>query len=221
MKKLALIGFGIGILNLAQATSTSYNFSTTSLTTLEGNDYYSWDITSGLTSLENALSTTGGQTITSATLTYYGFEFTAAGSNLNGGGQLWTQLLGAKTTLPNSVASGVTYGVDNDAITDAFGTSGVLINKDSWTGTFTTPTTLTEYIDPVAGATALLTSDVLGGFIDIGIDPDCKFVDTSICLTINTATKNVPSVPDQAMTASLLGMSFLGLLAFRRKLVFN
>jgi len=227
VKHSLLIGLGVSLLNLAHATP--FTFTTTSLTTMSGENYYSWDITSGLSSLKNQLQ--HGYQISSVTLTYYGFQFTSAGPNLHGGGQLWSELLGYQDTLAHSAGSGtgVTYSSDNDNISDAFGpnsTTGshkqLLINKDVFSHTFTTPTTLVENLGNIAGAIALLTADILSAssFIDIGIDPDCAFKDSKICLTINTTNKPV-HVPDTTATAGLLGVSFLGLLVLRRKLAFN
>ncbi|HEX3856293.1 MAG TPA: hypothetical protein VHY30_03230 [Verrucomicrobiae bacterium] len=206
MKKLFLAGVLLGVLNFAQATP--YTFTTTSLKTMSGESYYNWGINSGLTALKADL--TGGEQILSATLTYNNIQFTVAGPNLGGAGWLYTQLLGT------SASSGITTHTDNDATTDAF-TSGIQIYKDVFAKAGLPAATLNEIFG--VSALALLTADVLNGFIDIGIDPDCVYKDTGITLTINTgSTTNYTSVPDAASTAMLLGagLSCIGLL--RRKL---
>jgi hypothetical protein len=207
MKKMFLAGVLLGVLNLAQATP--YTFTTTSLENMSGESYYNWGINSGLSSLQSDL--TSGQQILSATLTYNGIIFTVAGPNLGGQGWLYTQLLGT------SASSGITTHTDNDATTDAFGASGIQINKNVFTKVNQPAVNLLETF--TSSAITLLTTDIKNGFIDLGIDPDCKYTDTGIVLTITTgSTTNHTSVPDAASTAMLLGagLSCIGLL--RRKL---
>jgi hypothetical protein len=209
MKKLFLTGVLFGIVNFAQATP--YTFTTTSsiIETMSGESYYNWGINSGLSSLQSDLSS--GQQILSATLTYDNIQFTVAGPNLGGAGWLYTQLLGT------SASSGITTHTDNDATTDAFGASGIQINKDVFAKTGGPAVNLLETF--ASGAITLLTTDIKNGFIDIGIDPDCVYKDTGIVLTINTgSTTNHTSVPDAASTAMLLGASLSCIGLLRRKL---
>ena len=72
---------------------------------------------------------------------------------------------------------------------------------------------------PAAYLAALANDISLNGYFDIGLDPNCTFKISSLTFTITTAQDH--TVPDQAMTVCLLGMGFLGLLAFRRKLALN
>jgi len=215
MKKIFLALGLCGVLNFAQAAS--YSFTTTALETMSGEDYYSWDITGGLSALETSISSSGGYTIASATLTYNNIAFTVAGPNLAGAGWLYTQLLGSQDLLSYTLATGVTYSSDGDATTDAFGT-GIEINKNIFAHTSNTPTTLTENIAAVSGGTTLLTSDILAGFIDIGIDPDCVYTNYNITLSITTEAKPSLKTPDAASTAMLLGAALSGLGLLRRKL---
>lgn len=215
MKKLFLAGLLACSLNYAHATA--YNFTTTSLTTLDGSYYYNWYIGSGLTALQNDLNASGSY-ISSASLTFNNFTFTAAGSAVSaasGGaykGYLWTQLLPGKPWTTSYSASAKT---DSDVATDGF-TTGLLINQDKFVNTFTTPITLTDTFGTQA-LLDLLTTDIKSGFIDIGIDPDCHYYDSSIVLNITTDTRtNHISVPDSTTTFGLLGISMLGLAMVRR-----
>ena len=233
MKKLILISFGIGVLNLAQATSYTYATYTvnapSSLGTLVGTYAYEWGVS--ITSLS------AGQTITSATLSFNGVVLTATGN----GNNIYASLL-------NLNDSGVTQYTDNDAYGDYFsstkfkGTTASNGDYKNLTGskppsgyytslgvsqTFYLNKPAQDWIDPLTGTfnpltgvttgeLAILNADALDGNFDIGIDPDCHYNIGSITFTYTVATP--VSVPDTATTAGLLGMSFLGLLAFRRKL---
>jgi hypothetical protein len=216
MKKIFLTLGLCGILDFAQATP--YTFTTTGLTTMSGESYYTWGITtqsSVLSQLQTALN--GGQTLLDATLTFNNLKFTTAGPYLNGGGQIWSVLLGSTFNSKN-INSGITTYTDNDLPSNAFGTSGQLINKDTFSKTFSTAITLSDAF--TSADLTLLAQDILAGFINLGIDPDCVFTDSSISLVIDTqpAITNKTSVPDGASTAVLLGAALSGIALLRRKL---
>jgi hypothetical protein len=197
MKKLILIGITAGIASLAQANSVTLD----SGTALNGTYAYLYNV--------NSISLPSGYSISDATLSFNSITLTSTAT-----GVISSDLINL-----NNVSAQKT---DNDASGDYFqsntpnskfyslGTKSLTKNNtQSWSYVFT---------DTELG---LLNNDVtsLGGF-DIGIDPDCNFSVGSIVFSYDIIKKNT-SVPDQAMTAGLLGMSFLGLLAFRRKLAFN
>ena len=111
-------------------------------------------------------------------------------------------------------ASAVALGQENfKAPIPVYNNKGVLTgytyDTESWTYNFTS-TALTD-----------LKADALLGYFDIGIDPDCVYTIGSIVFNYTVNTGGSTSAPDSAMTASLLGMSFLGLMFFRRKLALN
>ena len=81
-------------------------------------------------------------------------------------------------------------------------------DTESWTYTFS-GVALTDLINDVYKY----------GYFDIGIDPDCIYTigDGGIVFNYTTSDKtHTKPVPDQAETLVLLGLSFVGLLAFRR-----
>jgi hypothetical protein len=224
MKKLILIGLGIGVLNLAQATSYTYATYTvnapSSLGTLVGTYAYEWGVS--ITPLS------AGQTITSAKLSFNGVVLTATGN----GDNIYASLL-------NLSDSGVTQYTDNDVPGDFFSSSTFTGTSSSSSyyqthshhslpsGYYTSLGQSQQFslnaspanwtIDPfTSGELGALNTDALDGNFDIGIDPDCHYNIQSITFTYTVSTP--VSVPDTATTAGLLGMSFLGLLAFRRKL---
>ena len=232
MKKLILIGFGIGVLNMAQATSFTYATYTAEPKSLEGTGAlvgtyaYEWGIS--ITPLS------AGQKITSATLSFNGVVLTATGN----GNDIYASLL-------NLSDSGVTRYTDNDAPGDFFNSSTFTGQSSSssyyqthshhslpsgyytslgHSQTFSLNASPANWIDTLSGTVTsgelgALNADALDGIFDIGIDPDCHYNIKSITFTYTISTP--VSVPDTATTASLLGMSFLGLMVFRRKLAVN
>jgi hypothetical protein len=223
MKKLILICIGIGILNLAQATYYTYaNYTAPQPTSLEGTGAligtyaYEWGIS--ITPLS------ANQTITSATLSLNGIVLTATGN----GNNIYGSLL-------NLNDSGVTTFTDNDKPGDYFSTTQFSVDYKNLHGTalpssynytslgtsqtFSLNASPANWIDKLTtGELSALNADALDGKFDIGIDPDCHYNVGSITFTYTVCTTNVP---DTAMTAGLLGASFLGLLVFRRKLALN
>ena len=191
MKKLILIGITVGIASLAQATSVTLN----SGTSLNGNYAYLYQV--------SPITLSSTQTITSATL----FFTSIVGAS---GYVIYSDLI----KLNNSPATPYDGNVEPDYFQMNSYNLDVL-------GTFNFTSTTAQSWSYVFNSTQLqdlnTTVTSLNGF-DIGIDPDCTFTVGSITLTYNVGSK---SVPDAAMTVSLLGMSFLGLLAFRRRLPFN
>lgn len=69
--------------------------------------------------------------------------------------------------------------------------------------------------------TDLLTDVNDYGFFDLGLDPNCTYTFGSVSIDFTTQSIPPPSVPDQGATVAFLGVAFLGLLAFRRKLCVN
>jgi hypothetical protein len=196
MKKLILIGITVGIASLAQATSVTLD----SGTALNGTYAYLYQV---------PISLSSGYSISSATLSFNSI----GGAN---GYVIYSDLikLDNSTTTPSDGDASGDYFQNTSPYKgnlDPLGTKNFTsTTAQSWSYVFT-PAELTDLNNTVTS---------LYGF-DIGIDPDCTFSVCSIVFSYDIIKKNGGSVPDQAMTAGLLGMSFLGLLAFRRKLAFN
>ena len=189
---------------------------------MNGNNAYEWGI---------SIPLSAGQTIYSATLSFNGIVLTSTGT---GGNNIKASLLNLNNT-------GTITWTDNDASSDYFnttkfkGASGDYKNaygQKPTSGYYTSLGTSQAFglnkspadwsVTFNTAQLAILNSDVLDGIFDIGIDPDCHFNVGSIKFTYTTiSTPHPPSVPDTAASAGLLGMSFLGLLVFRRKLAFH
>jgi hypothetical protein len=223
MKKILVIVFAIGMMNLAQANTISGPITITSsisgVGAMDGNYAYEWGI---------SIPLSAGQTIASATLSFNGIVLTAAGT---GGSNI-------KASLLNLNNAGTTAWTDNDASSDYFNTTtfkgsstsnGDYKNKFGSkppTGYYTTLGTSQTFGLNQPGANwsivfssaqlSKLNTDDLDGKFDIGIDPDCHFNVGSIKFTYTLSTP--VSVPDTAATAGLLGVGILSLLALRRKL---
>jgi hypothetical protein len=230
VKKILLIGLGIGMLNLAKANTFTISdpivviSSISGIGAMNGNNAYEWGI---------PISLLSGQTINSATLAFNGIVLTAGGT---GGNNIKASLLNLNNT-------GTITWTDNDAPSDYFNSTkfkGSSSTSGDYKNTFGSKPTSGYYtslgtsqtfsLNSVAADWSvtfsaaqlnILNADVLDGKFDIGIDPDCHFNVGSIKFTYTISTPLPPSVPDTAAAAGLLGMSFLGLLAFRRKLAFK
>ena len=191
-----LIGITVGIASLAQATSVTLD----SGTALNGTYAYLYQV---------PISLSSGYSISDATLSFNSI----GGAN---GYVIYSDLikLDNSTTTPSDGDASGDYFQNTSPYKgnlDPLGTKNFTsTTAQSWSYNFTSA--------ELADLNATLTS--YGGF-DIGIDPDCTFSVCSIVFSYDIIKTNGGSVPDQAMTAGLLGMSFLGLLAFRRKLAFN
>lgn len=196
MKKIFLVGLLLGGLNFAQANSVTL----TSNSTLHGQDAY-----------EYLVSLTAGQTINSATLTFNSVQLTAAGFNtfaydIINRSDATTDITSENDQPGDFFTSHTPYS----ATAYNLGTKTFTINE-IWNYTYTFTGT----------ALAKLQAYALDGNFDFGIDPDCTYKIGSIVFAYSTTTTNVNSVPDQSATAILLGLTFVGLLAFRRKLCLN
>lgn len=204
MKKLILIGITVGIASLAQANSITI---TSSTTTIHGGTAYIDQTTFADVILAQ------NQQITSAYLTFSTMQMTGQGVY----DTVYYDLINGKngtTTLPTGGEYSSDWFKNNP--------SSYLGSLDQIGSQYflNTTTVYNNVQSPYFSAQALgdLTTDLAKGFVDIGLDPNCTYSIGSITLTYTIGSK---SVPDTAMTAGLLGMSFLGLLAFRRKLAVN
>ena len=212
MRKLILIGITVGIASLAQAGSITILDAGSQIT---GNYSYIYQE-----------SIAKGTSISSASISF-DITLTHSGSVPN---VLFYDLINAPSTTGNYATqrlSGTGTGESTSdyfqnyspykgsGITDPLGSvtfiapyyhNGHLVyDTETWTYTFS------------GQALTDLQNDVLNnGYFDIGLDPNCTFTINS-AIILNYSTNSV-SVPDSAMTVSLLGMSFLGLLVIRRKL---
>jgi hypothetical protein len=213
MKKLVLIGvMMVAVARLSHATSiVIVNTTNMSPNYLDGADAYQYDV-----------AIAAGTQIASASLTY-NLTLHLAGPNPN---VVFSDLINT-TSKTGSFAPGAfstgepgydifqhlsTYSSISDSLTtSATFTQGETI---AWTYNFTGTTAGTSLYD--------LQQDVFNdGFFDLGIDPNCEYQGL---ITFNYTVSSgggQGSVPDHAMTVCLLGMSFLGMVVFRRKLALN
>ena len=210
MKKLVLIGITVGLASLAHATSITI-LNTTNSGSISGQSSYVY--------LEQIAK---GTDISSASL-YFNLTLTASGSLPN---VVFSDLINA----PNkngvfadrsggfsTAETGTDYFQNNSSYSsyaDSLSTSAAFTTGQhlSWTYNFTGSTAGTSLYD--------LHQDVFNnGFFDIGIDPNCTYVGSIVLNYTISSGNNQGSVPDQATTAGLLGISMLGLGAFRRKFV--
>ncbi len=202
MKKLLLGAMIAGAINLAQATETTYTFSPTGLSSMDGENYYEWGI---------AWNLPASQTIVDATLTYSDIELTTADPTPPG--ILWS------TLLQSPPKAGVSTFTDNDNHAQNPSGPGVfLLGSQIFATTGTKYTSLSYDFADITGALSALDTDVASGLFGIGIDPDCTYTNEAITLTITTqpAGTHITSTPDAASTAMLLGLAFLGIGLIRR-----
>lgn len=203
MKKLLILGVVIGTASLVQASSINISIPQS----LNGYYAYSLGVQTGIPD---------DQQVTSMTISFDNVHLTSAPT-----GYLYVDLL-------DSSASGINTYFDNDAPGDYFA-STLAAGEGTALGTqqfrYSNETLSWSYTlnsDQLAALNAYLSN----GEFDIGLDPDCWFnwgYGGGSCKVIwNSCTKpHNQNVPDTAVTAGLLGMSFLGLLAFRRRLAAN
>ena len=223
MKKMILIGLGVGIFSIAQATSVSLvQGNSNGSVQLSGNNAYLYYL---------QINLSPGQTISSAEIDFNNVELVSTD---------------AKDTVNDALVMGNIANhsyTDNDSAGDYFtagkanqfytltGLQGTAIGSQKqfaapqwvpahWSGGTYVPGYYiydTETWSDVFSASQL-GSIATGGTFDIGIDPDCLYdVLGSIKFTYTTVTSGDHTVPDQAMTAVLLGIGFLGMFVFRRK----
>jgi hypothetical protein len=199
MKKNLFVAIAsIGVASLVQATTISI----TAPDPLSG--YYAY-------SLGTPISIPDGQEIDSMTISF-SLQLTSAPI-----GYLYVDLLDLAKT-------GTTTYTDKDGSGDYFLSSKYSLSPV--TSLETVP--FTKYNQTIdfsytltADELAALNAYTADGILDIGLDPDCSFRWHGGCTFIYTCHCHPKCVPDSAMTAGLLGMSFLGLLFFRRKLALN
>ncbi|HTX21640.1 MAG TPA: VPDSG-CTERM sorting domain-containing protein [Candidatus Aquilonibacter sp.] len=200
MKKLILVGVTIGIASLAQATSITVS----TPTTLSGNDAYTVGID---------LSVPANQQINSLTISFDDIQLTSVPK-----GYLYIDLL-------NLNIPGIQAVSDGDKSGDYFlsylnSGQGVALGTEVFNSK---NETLSFSITFNADELAALNLYAADGIFDLGIDPDCSFKLPKSCCSISytTCPKTPPHVPDTASTAGLLGVGFIGLLLFRRKLALS
>ena len=216
MKKLILIGTMVGIASLAQAVVIPTSYNITGLPdTISGPDAY---IFKTLATLDPTLNYSG------ATLTFSSVKLTATGGDntlnfdlLNGSGTSYN----AQTIVDNLIIDPQAESQDYFQHHSPYSTHSDVIGAGGQVFTLNqTITQLTETFS-TAAFNDLISDITTLGYFDIGLDPNCTYNVGTVTLTFTTTKNNVGSVPDQAGTLSLLGLSFVGLLAFRRKLCLN
>jgi hypothetical protein len=204
MKKLSLIGIIFAIASFVQAT----NITLVSDSSISGVNAYQYLI---------SISLAPNQTINSASLNFNSVTLTSTDAK---------DVISADLIKANYASQ--TFK-DNDQAGDYFATkypSTTVLNLG--VKNFAAPYLShgnwvydTESWSDVFSSAALAILNANGGVFDIGIDPDCIYKVGSIVFSYTTLTTKSPPVPDTAMTAGLLGVSFLGLLLFRSKLAFK
>ena len=195
MKTLLLIGLTCGITSLASAISI--NVSTPG--TLSG--YYAYSLGVQLDVPEN-------QHLDSLTISFNRVQLTSAPK-----GYLYVDLL-------DSNRSGTSAYWDGDRSGDYFASTlsagkGIALGVQQFPNWYQT---LSWSYELSADQLAALNTYAADGIFNIGLDPDCYFKTFNGSCTITyTCTDNGKRVPDGGLTAVLLGMSLLGLLAIRRR----
>ncbi len=215
MKAFILVGVAVGIASLAQAGSITILGSGSEITGTQSYIYQE--------------SIAAGTQISSASISFSSIELLAGGSVPN---TLFYDLINAPSTTGAYATQTLTGPGTGESYTDYFQNyspyNGKGISDQLGSTTFTAPywynghkvyDTQTWTYTFTGQALTDLQNDVLNnGYFDIGLDPNCHYiVNGSIVLNYDTIN-NGGHVPDQGMTAALLGVGFLGLLAFRRKL---
>jgi hypothetical protein len=212
MKKIVLIGLTVGIANLVQAVT---------ITLPSSISFPDATIVQTAYTLNPALNYTG------ASITFNNVKYTVTG----GDNTLNYDLLNA-----NYAAGVVGNSVNNSSeFSDFFQTTSPYKNTtpnphnldvlggqvftslnqtQSWTTTFSGQA-LTDILNDITTY----------GYFDLGFDANCTYqfngTVTVDFTTQTTGTGKSGPVPDHAMTVCLLGMSFLGMMVFRRKLALN
>jgi hypothetical protein len=210
MKKFLLIGItSFGIATFAQATDITL----VSGGSIDGVNAYQY--------LINSISLSPGETIDSASLVFTDITLTSTDAKDTISADL-INLQNSSTTFNDNDHSGDYFANKYGSPAINLGTQNfaapVLHYKSTYPHYYYTYDTESWSFDITDTALVNLNADVLAGGFDIGIDPDCHYTVGSIVFSYTTSTPQIHNAPDTGMTAGLLGMSFLGLLAFRRKL---
>jgi hypothetical protein len=212
MKKTILIGITVGIASLAQAVTTPLPVAISGLpASINGPNAY---IFQTKVTLDPTLNYIG------ATINFTGVKFTATGGDDTLNYDLINGTYSAKTITDNSSKNETEDYFQNNApyngkvgstselVADVLGAKVFTLNQtQTWSSTFSS-----------AALADILTDINTYGYFDLGLDPNCIYNFGSVTISFTTTTKSVRTAPDQAMTAVLLGVSFAGLLVFRRKL---
>lgn len=214
MKKFYLVAALLGALNFAQATTINAPSALISKSGLNGDYAYSWAV---------PVAAQANQPITSASITFSGVLFKGGkGNNISVDlGSLLTQTAGGVSSIKDKSAAGDAFSANVNAHNAVhLGTQIITSKKTAATFTYT-----------FTGAQL----DALNSYIATGnwgfeIDPDGKFsvggISFNYTSQINQPNQPKPvgtvaTVPDSLTTFSVLGVTVLGLLAFRRRLAFN
>ena len=211
MKKLILIGVTVGIASLAQANFVSGGVLVPSGTVLSGGNDYIYQETVAV-----------GTVITGATISFSKIDLTA-NSNPGIKNVFYYDVVAAeqaKAITRNTVPE-ANYPTKQDYFTK--NNLGYQIGSSLQIYRNFPLDSAQSWSTPIIGAAlTLLESEFLTGTFDIGFDPNCPYNIGSITLSWTTAPgTNFKSAPDQAPTVILLGLTFVGLLAFRRKFCLN
>jgi hypothetical protein len=197
MKNLKRLFWAFPLLGAVTAAhATTIDFSPTGMGTIDGNNYYTWNVN---------WSVPSGNTITAATLSYNNMILTGFGNN--NPGILWSHLL---NTSSGSGTTGVVTGTDNDLGTDKFASQGLFLGKETF------PVLNVAHNFSYSLDLTTLASYASDGHFAIGIDPDCHYTDSSIVLSITYGSLPPQGVPDAGSTVMLLGIALPLLGLFRR-----
>jgi len=214
MKKIILIGITVGIASLAQAVTTPLPVAITGLpASISGPNAY---IFQTHVTLDPTLNYIG------ASINFNGVKFTVGGGDDTLNYDLINGTYTAKTISDNGPKNETEDYFQNNSPYNGKVSSTELVADVLGAKTFTVGQTQTWSTAFSSAALADILSDInTYGYFDLGLDPNCTYNFGSVTISFTTTTKSVQTAPDQAMTAVLLGVSFAGLLVFRRKLCLN
>lgn len=198
MKKLVVFSVTLAVACLAEATTINVN----APSTLNGMDAYTMGV---------QMNVPTGQQLSSMTISFDNVQLTSAPK-----GYLYVDLL-------NLNSAGLTTYRDRDQPGDAFaslvnngqGLSLAVKEFNYWYQTSSFSISLT------ADQLAALSSYAQDGIFDISLDPDCWYRFSGSCNVTYDCQRIPQSVPDNGLTAAMLGLPLIGFTFLRRKLVRN
>jgi len=222
MKKLLSL-IALGAL-AATAQATTYTFmpndgsgNVADMFDLDHHYAYTWGIDGSSADALRTSVVSGGQQITSATLTIWNiWDWTVEPNDI------------LNINLLDDTTKGVTSILDNpydvelvdNAANDYFGSTGFLTSWEDLKGG-QQPNPKFNLVYNFTGVNiSLLTSYLLDSTnagqaaFGLGLDPDCHYYNDGIQLVVNTAPKNVP---ENGLTLSLLGLGLVSLAGLRRR----
>lgn len=202
-KRIILLLAGTLLMLATGAMATTYNFSTSNLSSADKTTIMDMaDTTSIVWNLHQSLSS--NETITSASLTIsslYNWEHVSAD-------KLYVNLI--NTSAGSNTLS--TYTPDPSDTTNYFTGKGVLLTTADG-GTYY-PNHAANLVYNFTSFSALQ-ADLADGYFGFGFDPDCHWYDNGITFTFTTTTAPVP----EPGTIALFGLGLAGLAIFGKRRV--